>query len=90
MLTDKQIKDIALEYIRVCEGNEANEDAIQDRDVLDFARAIEKAVLFDELKTWTESRWWELQTTKKERCGKCGRMFWHHIKAKMNLGGSYV
>ena len=57
MLTDKQIKDIALEYIRVCEGNEANEDAIQDRDVLDFARAIEKAVLFDELKTWTESRW---------------------------------
>lgn len=23
--------------------------------------------------------------TTDERCGKCGRMFWHHIKAKMNL-----
>lgn len=26
-----------------------------------------------------------LQETKDERCGKCGRMFWHHIKAKMNM-----
>jgi hypothetical protein len=53
--------------------------------VIDFARAIEKAVLFDELQTWTKSRWWALQKTKDERCGKCGRMFWHHIKEKMNL-----
>jgi len=85
MLTDKQIEDIALKYTRVCGGYEANEDAIPDRDVLDFARAIEKAVLFDELQTWTTSRWWALQKTKDERCGKCSRMFWHHIKAKMNL-----
>ena len=85
MLTDKQIEAIALEYTRVCGGYSANEDAIPDRDVLDFARAIEKAVLFDELQTWTTSRSWEFQETKDDRCGKCGRMFWHHIKAKMNL-----
>ncbi len=85
MLTDKQIEDIALKYTRVCGGYEAHEDAIPDRDVIDFARAIEKAVLFDELQTWTTSRWWALQTTKDERCDKCGRMFWHHIKTKMNL-----
>ena len=92
MLTDKQIEDIALKYTRVCGGYTANEDAItklryaeiSDRDVIDFARAIEKAVLFDELQTWTTSRW-SLYQTKDERCGKCGRMFWHHIKAKMNL-----
>ena len=42
--------------------------------------------LMDELQTWTTSRWSALQETKDERCGKCGRMFWHHIKAKMNLG----
>ena len=82
MLTDKQIEDIAGKYTRVCGGHE---DAIPDRDVLDFARAIEKAVLFDELQTWTTSKWTALQKTKDERCGKCGRMFWHHIKAKMNL-----
>ena len=41
--------------------------------------------LMDELQTWTTSRWSALQETKDERCGKCGRMFWHHIKAKMNL-----
>ena len=57
MLTDKQIEDIALKYTRVCGGYEAHEDAIPDRDVIDFARAIEKAVLFDELQTWTTSRW---------------------------------
>lgn len=56
MLTDKQIEDIALKYIRTCGGYEAHEDAIPDRDVIDFARAIEKAVLFDELQTWTTSR----------------------------------
>ena len=84
MLTDKQIEDIALKYTRVCGGYTANEDAIPDRDVIDFARAIEKAVLFDELQTWTTSRW-SLYQAKDERCGKCGRMFWHHIKAKMNL-----
>ena len=42
--------------------------------------------LMDELQTWTTSRWSALQETKDGRCGKCGRMFWHHIKAKMNLG----
>ena len=41
--------------------------------------------LMDELQTWTTSKWSALQETKDERCGKCGRMFWHHIKAKMNL-----
>ncbi len=51
MLTDKQIEDIALEYTRVCGGYASHEDAIPDRDVIDFARAIEKAVLFDELQT---------------------------------------
>lgn len=79
MLTDKQIEDIALKYTRVCGGH------WEHGDIVDFARAIEKAVLFDELQTWTTSRWSALQETKDERCGKCGRMFWHHIKAKMNL-----
>ena len=85
MLTDKEIEDIALKYIRACGGHLINEEAIPERDILEFARAIEKAVLFDELQTWTTSRWSALQETKDERCGKCGRMFWHHIKAKMNL-----
>ena len=85
MLTDKQIEDIALKYTRVCGGYSSHEDAIPDRDVIDFARAIEKAVWFDELQTWTTSKWSALQETKDERCEKCGRMFWHHIKAKMNL-----
>lgn len=67
MLTDKQIEDIALEYTRVCGGYVSNEDAIPDRDVIDFARAIEKAVLFDELQTWTTSRCSALQETKDER-----------------------
>ena len=66
-------------------GHWEHEEAIPDGDILEFARAIEKAVLFDELQTWTTSRWSALQETKDERCGKCGRMFWHHIKAKMNL-----
>ena len=74
MLTDKQIEDIALEYTRVCGGYASHEDAIPDRDVIDFARAIEKAVLFDELQTCTTSRWSALQETKDERCGKCGRI----------------
>jgi uncharacterized OB-fold protein len=26
-----------------------------------------------------------MRKIKDERCGKCGRMFWHHIKAKMNM-----
>lgn len=47
MLTDKQIEDIALKYTRVCGGHWEHEDAIPDRDVLDFARAIEKAVLLE-------------------------------------------
>ena len=85
MLTDKEIEDIALKYTRLCGGHWEHEDAIPDRDVIDFARAIEKAVLFDELQTWTTSRWSALQITKDERCDKCGRMFWHHIKTKMNL-----
>lgn len=80
MLTDKQIEDIALKYTRVYWEHE---EAIPDGDIVDFARAIEKAVLFDELQTWTTSRWSALQKTKDERCGKCGRMFWHHIKAKI-------
>ena len=80
MLTDKEIEDIALKYTRLC-----SEEAIPYGDILEFARAIEKAVLFDELQTWTTSRWSALQETKDERCGKCGRMFWHHIKTKMNL-----
>jgi phosphoribosylaminoimidazole-succinocarboxamide synthase len=85
VLTDKEIEDIALEYTRLCGGHWDHKEAIPDGDILEFARAIEKAVLFDELQTWTTSRWWALQTTKDERCGKCGRMFWHHIKAKMHL-----
>ena len=83
MLTDKQIEDAAKPFIRECGDYSAHEEAIPYRDIEDFARAIEKAVLFDELKTWTTSRWW-VQETKDERCGKCGRMFRHHIKAKMN------
>ena len=85
MLTDKEIEDIALKYTRLCGGHWEHEEAIPDGYILEFARAIEKAVLFDELQTRTTSRWSALQETKDERCGKCGRMFWHHIKAKMNL-----
>ena len=85
MLTDKEIQDIAQPFTRECGDYSAHEEAIPYRDIEEFARAIEKAVLFDELQTWTTSRCWELQKTKKERCGKCGRMFWHHIKGKMNL-----
>jgi len=85
MLTSKQIQDAAQPFIRECGDYSAHEEAIPYRDIEDFARAIEKDVLFDELQTWTTSRWWALQTTKDERCGKCGRMFWHHIKEKMNL-----
>ena len=81
MLTDKQIEDIALKYTRLCGGHWEHEEAIPDGDILEFARAIEKAVLFDELQTWTMPKGQET----KERCEKCGRMFWHHIKAKMNL-----
>ena len=51
MLTDKQIEDIALKYIRMCGGHWEYEEAIPERDIVDFARAIEKAVLFDELQT---------------------------------------
>lgn len=56
MLTDKQI---ALKYTWMCGGHCEHEEAIPDGDILDFARAIEKAVLFDELQTWTA-----LQKTK--------------------------
>ena len=81
MLTDKEIEDIALKYTRLCWTQWVYEDVIPDGDILKFARAIEKAVLFDELQTWTIPKGQET----KERCEKCGRMFWHHIKAKMNL-----
>lgn len=47
MLTDKQIEDIALKYTRMCGGHWEYEEAIPDRDIVDFARAIEKAVLFE-------------------------------------------
>ena len=56
MLTDKQIEDIALKYTRVCVGYRVRKThaipklryaEISDRDVIDFARAIEKAVLTD-------------------------------------------
>ena len=85
MLTDKQIEEVAQPFIRECGDYSAYEEAIPYRYIEDFARAIEKAVLFDELQTWTTSRWFALQETSDERCGKCGRMFWHHIKEKMNL-----
>lgn len=75
MLTDKEIEDIALKYTRVCGGYEAHEDAIPDRDVIDFARAIEKAVLFDELQKWTTSRWFALQKRK--------------MSGVINVGGCY-
>ena len=75
MLTDKQIEDIALKYTRVCGGYEAHEDAIPDRDVIDFARAIEKAVLFDELQTWTTSRWSALQKRKTSGARSAGGCF---------------
>ena len=46
MLTDKEIEDIALKYTRLCGGHWEHEEAIPDGNILDFARAIEKAVLF--------------------------------------------
>ena len=47
MLTDKQIEDIALKYTRLCGGHWEHEEAIPEGDIIDFARAIEKAVLFN-------------------------------------------
>ena len=47
MLTDKEIEDIALKYTRLCGGHWEHEEAIPDGNILDFARAIEKAVLAD-------------------------------------------
>ena len=49
MLTDKQIEDIALKYTRMCGGHWPYEEAIPKRYIVDFARAIEKAVLFLDL-----------------------------------------
>jgi hypothetical protein len=49
MLTDKQIEDAAKPFIRDCGGYSAYEEAIPYRNIEDFARAIEKAVL-DEIK----------------------------------------
>ena len=46
MLTDKEIEDIALKYTRLCGGHWEHEEFIPDGDILDFARAIEKTVLF--------------------------------------------
>ena len=85
MLTDKEIEGIALKYTRLCGGHWEHEEAIPDGNILEFARAIEKAVLFDELQTWTTSILSALQETKDEQYVKCGRIFWHHIKEKMNL-----
>ena len=45
MLTDKQIEDIALKYTRMCGGHWEYEEAIPDRDIVDFARAIEKELI---------------------------------------------
>ena len=47
MLTDKEIQDIAQPFIRECGDYSAHEEAIPYRDTEDFARAIEKAVLFE-------------------------------------------
>ena len=46
MLTDKEIQGIAQPFIRECGDYSAHEEAIPYRDIEDFARAIEKAVLF--------------------------------------------
>ena len=43
-LTDKEIEDIASKYTRLCGGHWVYEQAIADGDILDFARAIEKAI----------------------------------------------
>lgn len=45
MLTDKEIEDIALKYTRLCGDHWCYEDAIPERDIVDFARAIEKSCL---------------------------------------------
>ena len=55
MLTDKEIQDIAQPFTRLCGDHWAHEEAIPRDDIEDFARAIEKAVLFDELQTWTQN-----------------------------------
>ena len=88
MLTDKEIQHLANPFLRVCGGYEAFEEALPERDVEDFARVVEKAVLFDELQIWTTQKsplWPAVNETGETRCPKCYRMFWHHIKAKMNL-----
>lgn len=45
ILTDEQIEQIAKPFIRACGSHALHEDAIPERDVEDFARAIEAAVL---------------------------------------------
>ena len=82
MLTDKEIEDIALKYTRLCGGHWEHEEAIPDGDILEFARAIEKAVLFDELQTWTTSRWSALQETKDERWESADGCFGIILKQK--------
>ena len=47
MLTDKEIQDIAQPFIRLCGDHWAHEEAIPWDDIEDFARAIEKATLYD-------------------------------------------
>lgn len=45
MLSDEQIEAIAKPFIRAVGSHWENEDAIPERDIEDFARAIEQAVL---------------------------------------------
>lgn len=49
-LTDEEIKKIAKPFLITCEDHFVFQDAIPERDIYDFARAIEKAVLGKENK----------------------------------------
>lgn len=72
MLTDKQIEDIALKYTRVCGGYETHEEFIPDRDVIDFARAIEKAVQMGHCEDCViKGRIEQLEKEKANLYGRC-------------------
>lgn len=45
MLNDKQIEEIARPYIRWIGGYWEHEEGIPERDIEDFARAVEQAIL---------------------------------------------
>lgn len=69
-MTNEKISEIAQRY--------AGNSGIPAASVHEFARAIEVFVREDQLKVATMARY--KAHRKKDRCGLCGRPFWHYIE----------